>query len=216
LQQAESGRRAAGPRADLEECRRFIAELIDGAEQANTWLNDMHSQALSAEQTRDLYAEQISDLVEAIDIDHARIAKLEAELKKARQGAPKSAASDAVLRKLGDLSREVRAIRADLERLAKGIEPPRRGRSRSKKTTPTSSTISKHFQELRKLGRAGGHEAGRLTDGPTWSRARPSRSWWLRPGATASRSWPCMTLPPRRSRPRLGPPGPACVCPPPS
>ncbi len=128
---------------NLEECRRFIAELIDGAEQANTWLNDMHSQALSAEKTRDLYAEQISDLVEAIDIDHARIAKLEAELKKARQGAPKSAASDAVLRKLGDLSREVRAIRADLERLAKGIEPPRRGRRPSKKKVPTSSTASK-------------------------------------------------------------------------
>lgn len=117
---------------DLEECRKFIGEFNEAIEQANQWLDDMHAQALSAEETRDLYGEQISDLLEAVDLDRARIAELEAELKKARAGTPKSAAADAVLGKLAELDKEVRSIRADLRRLLDGRGPSAERRQRAR------------------------------------------------------------------------------------
>lgn len=127
---------------NLEECRQFIHELTEAVDQANDWLNEMHSQALSAEQTRDLYAEQISDLLEAIDMDRARIAALEADLKKARKQAP-SSASDAVLRKLSALSEDVQQIRADLERMAKGSRTSnRRGSRKTARATKTQRAES--------------------------------------------------------------------------
>jgi hypothetical protein len=115
---------------DLEECRRFIVEFNEAVEQANQWLDDMHAQALSAEEARDVYGAQISDLLEAIDIDRARIAELEAELKKARATSPKSAAPDAALAQLAELSREVQAIRKDLQRLLEGRAPSSQRRQR--------------------------------------------------------------------------------------
>jgi hypothetical protein len=118
---------------DLEECRKFILEFNEAVEQANRWLDDMHNQALSAEQARDLYGEQISDLLEAIDIDRARIAALEADLEKARTKTPKPAATDAVLGKLAELNKEVQALRADLQRVLEGRPPKAERRQRVRK-----------------------------------------------------------------------------------
>lgn len=117
---------------DLEECRKFIAEFNEAIEQANQWLDDMHAQALSAEQARDLYGEQISDLLEAVDLDRARIAELEADLKKARATAPESTATKATLDELAALGKEVRAIRSDLNRLLEGRGPSTERRQRSR------------------------------------------------------------------------------------
>jgi hypothetical protein len=115
---------------DLEDCRKFIVEFNEAVEQANQWLDDMHAQALSAEEARDVYGAQISDLLEAIDIDRARIAELETELKKARAASPKSAAPDAALAKLAELSRQVQGIRRDLQRLLEGRAPSSERRQR--------------------------------------------------------------------------------------
>ncbi|MEX1365606.1 MAG: hypothetical protein AB1Z98_20935 [Nannocystaceae bacterium] len=127
---------------NLEECRKFIIELGEAIEQSNDWLNEMHDQALSAEQARDLYGEQISDLLEAIDIDRKRISELEAQLKKARRSRSSSSASDAVLRKLTELSTEIQQIRADLKRVASARQPTaeRRTKARKAKTADSKST----------------------------------------------------------------------------
>lgn len=108
---------------NIDECRKFIVELGDAIEQSNDWLNELHDQTLSAEQARDVYGEQISDLLEAIDVDRKRIAELEAELKKARRGGSGAASSDAVLRKLATLDKEIQTIRSDLRRVLAGREP---------------------------------------------------------------------------------------------
>ena len=106
--------------ATLEECRGFIRELSAGTRQMNDWLNDLHAATLSAEQARDRYAEQVSDLVEALDQDQIKIAQLEAELKKARGARSKTCASEAVLAKLDELSGEIKTLRGDLKRVAQG------------------------------------------------------------------------------------------------
>ena len=117
---------------DLDECRKFIGEFNEAVEQANQWLDDMHAQALSAEEARNAYGEQISDLLEAIDLDRARIAELEAELKKARAKSPDSATTKATLDELAALSREVQAIRTDLKRLLDGRGPSAERRQRAR------------------------------------------------------------------------------------
>lgn len=116
----------------VEECRKFIGEFDVAVTQANQWLDDMHAQALSAEETRDIYSEQISDLLEAIDIDRARIVALEADLKKERAKAPDSAATNAVLDKLVELGKEVKSLRSELERLleGRGLSTARRQQAR--------------------------------------------------------------------------------------
>lgn len=86
----------------------------------NDWLNDLHTTALSAEEARDRYAEQISDLVEALDQDQIKIAQLEAELKNAGGKRSKTCASEAVLAKLDEMSGEIKALRGDLKRVAQG------------------------------------------------------------------------------------------------
>lgn len=122
---------------DLEQCRRFILELGEAIEQSETWLHDMHDQALSAEQARDLYGEQISDLLEAIDLDRARISELESELANARRRGSKSSSVDTVLRKLGELRTEIQAIRSDLRRLLQGRPPSAERRRRARTKTAT-------------------------------------------------------------------------------
>ena len=158
---------------NLEECRRFIVEMGEAIDQSNDWLNDMHSQALSAEQARDVYGEQISDLVEAIDLDKKRIAELEAELKKAQRGGPKSSAAQTVLRKLTEMDKEVRTIRTDLKRLIAGREPSgdrRRQLRKTKaaKTKATSRSRSRSRSSLSKesAGRATPRRATEQTIGP--------------------------------------------------
>ena len=106
--------------ATLEECRGFIRELSAGARQMNDWLNDLQTAALSAEQARDRYAEQVSDLVEALDQDQIKIAQLEAQLAKSRGSQPKTCASEAVLGKLDELSGAIKQLRSDLKRIAQG------------------------------------------------------------------------------------------------
>lgn len=105
---------------DLDECRGFIAEFNEAVEQANRWLDDMHAQALSAEQTRDTYGEQISDLLAAIDVDRARITELEAMLEQERSKASDPGATKAVLDTLAVLGKEVKSLRAELQRLLDG------------------------------------------------------------------------------------------------
>ena len=86
----------------------------------NDWLNDLQTAALSAEQARDRYAEQVSDLVEALDQDQIKIAQLEAQLTKSRGSQPKTCASEAVLGKLDELSGAIKQLRSDLKRIAQG------------------------------------------------------------------------------------------------
>lgn len=127
---------------DLEECRRFIVEMGDAIEQSNTWINEMHDEALSAEQTRDLYGEQISDLVEAIDLDQKRIVQLEKDLKAARKENA-SAVSQTLLTKLSNLSEEVKAIRSDLRRLLSGREPTAKRRRAQRQSERASERVER-------------------------------------------------------------------------
>lgn len=159
---------------DLEECRGFIRELGEAVEQFNTWLDEMHAQALSAEQTRDIYGEQISDLLEAVANDEARIAELAAELKKARSKPSRGNASQAVLDKLAELSQEVRTIRADLRRLLDGREPTTARRARVRRTA------RKEAAEERKRGRGRSAERSataepQASNGDAAMEGRPAR-----------------------------------------
>lgn len=123
---------------DLEECHTFIAEFNEAVEQANRWLDEMHAQALSAEQTRDMYGEQISDLLEAIDADKAQIAELEADLKRERAKGADATATKAVLDTLAELGKEVKTLRSELQRLLEGRGLTSARRQQARKTARTA------------------------------------------------------------------------------
>ncbi len=146
---------------DLEECRKFIIEMGEALEQSNDWLNEMHDQALSAENARDLYGEQISDLVEAVDADQKRITQLQAELKKARETSG-SGASETVLRNLAALSKEVKTIRSDLKRLLQGRQPT----SERRRTVRQTKKQNAKFERAEDRATSRGRGRRDVTPGP--------------------------------------------------
>ncbi|MCH9683898.1 MAG: hypothetical protein K0V04_20870 [Deltaproteobacteria bacterium] len=124
---------------NVEECRRFIGQLTQAAEEANQWMNDLHNQALDAEQARDLYGEQVAALTHALDADRAELGKLKAKLSKSAPAKP-CRATKAVLDTLDGLKREVAGLRRDLEQVGKGRAPSRRRAKQAARTDKVPAT----------------------------------------------------------------------------